>query len=67
MIKKYQQLKLCEVCGKKTSVGNNDPHSRQRTKRLFHPHLVTITGSARGLKVGICAKCNKTQIHKLHK
>ena len=31
--------RVCQLTGKRTSVGNNVSHSVRRTKRRFYPHL----------------------------
>ncbi|MDD3302926.1 MAG: 50S ribosomal protein L28 [Candidatus Gracilibacteria bacterium] len=31
--------RICEITGKKTSVGNNRSHSMRATKRKFYPNL----------------------------
>ena len=56
--------KVCQISGKKPSVGNNVSHSKRRTKRKFNVNLfnkkfywveedawITLTLSAAGLRV----------------
>ena len=31
--------KICQITGKKVTVGNNVSHSKRRTKRKFYPNL----------------------------
>ncbi len=33
--------KICQITGKKASVGNNVSHSKRRTKRMFNVNLFT--------------------------
>ena len=53
--------RVCEICGKKPSVGNNVSHAHNLTKRRWLPNLQTVKadvgGSTKTLRV--CAKCIK--------
>ena len=31
--------RICQITGRKVSVGNNVSHSKRRTKRMFYPNL----------------------------
>ena len=55
--------KVCQVTGKKATVGNHVSHAKNRVKRLFKPNLhkhkfwveseskfITLTVSSRGLR-----------------
>ncbi len=33
--------RICQLTGKKVMVGNNVSHSKRRTKRKFHPNIIT--------------------------
>lgn len=46
--------KVCSLCGKGPTSGNNVSHSKRRTRRRFMPNLVT----KRGIK--ICTACLRT-------
>ncbi len=52
---------MCDICGKKTTFGNNVSHSHKKTKRVFKPNLqkarVRINGKIKNVK--ICASCLK--------
>ncbi len=55
--------KMCEVCGKKSMVGNNVSHAHNKTKRRFNPNLqrvraVVQNGSVK--KISVCANCIKS-------
>jgi large subunit ribosomal protein L28 len=34
--------KVCEVCGKRRSVGNNVSHANNKTKRTWQPNLQKV-------------------------
>ncbi len=56
--------KVCEMCGKKSSTGNNVSHSVRRTKRKFLPNLIRkrIWDPVKKAfsRKKICTKCLKT-------
>ena len=51
--------RVCELCGKRPSVGNNVSHANNKTKRRFNPNLqrvrARIDGSVRRIRV--CTRC----------
>ena len=51
--------RVCEMCGKRPSVGNNVSHANNKTKRRFSPNLqrvrAKIEGSVRRIRV--CTRC----------
>jgi large subunit ribosomal protein L28 len=53
--------RVCEVCGKKPSVGNNVSHANNKTKTAWRPNLQSLrcvdkkTGSVKRMKV--CTRC----------
>ena len=53
--------KVCDVCGKKPSFGNNVSHAHNITKRRWNPNLhqvrATVNGTPKRLKV--CSACLK--------
>jgi large subunit ribosomal protein L28 len=53
--------KVCVICGKGPSFGNNRSHSMVATKRRFEPNLqrvrVLLDGVAR--RVNVCTRCLK--------
>ena len=55
---------ICEICGKKPSIGNNVSHSMRHTKRRFLPNLAIkkINDPKTGItsKKKICMKCLRT-------
>ncbi len=51
----------CDVCGKKSGVGNSVSHSNRKTKRRWRPNLQKIrvlAGGSPGRSV-VCASCIK--------
>ncbi|MFC1600471.1 bL28 family ribosomal protein [Patescibacteria group bacterium] len=63
---------ICEICGKKSSVGSSQRHRRgvagkrwmkraPKTRRVFKPNLQRVTLNIAGeiKKMRICAKCIK--------
>jgi large subunit ribosomal protein L28 len=54
--------RICEICGKKTSTGNNVSHSHKKTKRVFKPNIqkakVEINGKIK--TINICTSCLKS-------
>jgi large subunit ribosomal protein L28 len=56
--------RVCQLTGKKTSVGNNVSHSVRRTKRRFYPNLfwrnVTDPQTGLVLRLRLSAKAIKT-------
>ncbi|KQC11426.1 MAG: 50S ribosomal protein L28 [Smithella sp. SDB] len=53
--------RVCEVCGKKPSVGNTVSHANNKRKAVWHPNLQKLrcvdekTGSIKQIKV--CTRC----------
>ena len=54
--------KVCQVCQKTRSTGNNVSHSNRKTRRVFNPNLQKITINMSGVKqsLKVCTKCLKT-------
>lgn len=53
--------RVCDVCGKKPSVGNNVSHAHNLTKRRWLPNLKSVKANVGGQTktVTVCAKCLK--------
>ena len=53
--------RVCEVCGKKPSVGNNVSHANNKSKRVWYPNLQKLrcidakSGAVKRVKV--CTRC----------
>ena len=53
--------KMCAICGKKPTVGNNVSHAHNVTKRRFNPNLQSVRAVYKGRvkKILVCTKCIK--------
>ena len=53
--------RVCEICGKKPSVGNNVSHAHNLTKRRWLPNLKSVKASVNGQTktLTVCTKCLK--------
>jgi large subunit ribosomal protein L28 len=53
--------KICAVCGKKPSFGNNRSHSMVATKRRFDPNLqrVRVLLNGKATRAYVCTRCLK--------
>jgi len=51
--------RVCELCGKKHSSGNNVSHANNRTKRVFRPNLQTVRALINGAtqRLRVCTNC----------
>ena len=51
--------RICEICGKKPSTGNNVSHSHNKTRKVWYPNLQKVKalhqGTVRSIKV--CTRC----------
>ena len=51
--------KVCEICGKGPSFGNNVSHANNKTRRVWYPNLQKVkavsNGSVKSIKV--CTRC----------
>lgn len=56
--------KLCNICSKKTSSGNNVSHSQRKTKRTFKPNIqkkkIFVPELESYIEISICSKCQKS-------
>ena len=53
---------VCELCGKKPSVGMSVSHSHRRTKRWWRPNIQTVRAAVKGRrsrKIDVCTSCMK--------
>ena len=53
--------KVCDICGKKHSVGNNVSHAHNLTKRRWLPNLQNVKADVNGTTktLRVCTKCIK--------
>ncbi|MEW6501123.1 MAG: 50S ribosomal protein L28 [Thermodesulfobacteriota bacterium] len=52
--------KVCEICGKGPSVGNNVSHAHNKTRRRWLPNLQkvrTTTAGGNAKSVRVCTRC----------
>ena len=52
--------RVCEVCGKKPSFGNNVSHANNRTRRKWLPNLRRVhvaTDAGENRHVRVCTRC----------
>lgn len=51
--------RICEICRKKTTFGNNVSHSHKKTKRTFKPniHKAKVEYNGQIKTLNICASC----------
>ncbi|BDV42565.1 50S ribosomal protein L28 [Geotalea uraniireducens] len=51
--------KVCEICGKGPSFGNNVSHANNKTRTTWHPNLQKVkavrNGSVKSIRV--CTRC----------
>ena len=53
--------KSCEICGKKTSFGNNVSHAHNKTGRRWYPNLQPVRALIDGKpkRIKVCTSCIK--------
>jgi len=53
--------RMCEICGKKPSTGNNVSHANNKTKRRWLPNLQSVRANVDGQTktMRVCTKCIK--------
>jgi len=53
--------KVCEICGKRPTSGNNVSHAHNITKRRFNPNLQNVRALVDGKpkKITVCTSCLK--------
>ena len=51
--------KVCEVCGKKPSTGNNVSHAHNKTRKTWYPNLQKVKTIQQGRikSVKVCTRC----------
>ncbi|MDH5760494.1 MAG: 50S ribosomal protein L28 [Gemmatimonadota bacterium] len=52
--------RVCYVCGKRPSTGNNVSHANNKTKRRWLPNLQTVkiqTNDGERMRVRVCTSC----------
>jgi large subunit ribosomal protein L28 len=53
--------RMCAICGKKPSTGNNVSHADNKTKRRWLPNLQSVRANVSGQTktMRVCTKCIK--------
>ncbi len=51
--------RICEICGKGPSVGNNVSHANNKTKRRWLPNLQRVKAKVHGAvkRIRVCTRC----------
>lgn len=51
--------RICEVCGKRPSVGHNVSHANNKTKRRWLPNLQRVKAQVGGTvkRLRVCTRC----------
>ncbi len=52
--------KMCEICGKKPTVGNNVSHAHNKTRRRWLPNLKTVRSASEdgnAKRIQVCTRC----------
>jgi len=52
-------MAVCQVCGKKRTMGNNVSHANNRTKRIILPNIQRIKIATEGgaKRAYVCTRC----------
>ena len=54
--------RTCDLCGKRTTTGNNVSHAHNKTRRTWKPNLLkvrTLVGGSK-LTIKVCTRCLRT-------
>jgi large subunit ribosomal protein L28 len=51
--------RICDVCGKRRSVGNNVSHANNKSKRVWRPNLQRVRAAINGgvQRLLVCTRC----------
>ena len=51
--------RICDVCGKRRSVGNNVSHANNKSKRVWRPNLQRVRAVVNGgvQRLLVCTRC----------
>ena len=51
--------KVCEICGKGPSFGNNVSHAHNKTRRIWMPNLQKVKALRNGIvrSIKVCTRC----------
>jgi len=59
--------RVCEVCGKRPSTGNNVSHANNKTRRRWYPNLQRVRAKVQGnvRRLRVCTRCLRSgKVHK---
>ena len=51
--------RICSICGKKPSTGNNVSHANNKTKKVWYPNLQKVKALNHGVvrSIKVCTRC----------
>jgi len=51
--------RVCEICGKRPSTGNNVSHANNKTKRRWYPNIQRVRARVQGTvrRIRVCTRC----------
>jgi len=51
--------KVCDICGKKPTFGNNVSHAHNKTRRMWRPNVQRIRVEQQGSikRMNVCTRC----------
>jgi large subunit ribosomal protein L28 len=51
--------RICEICGKGTTAGNNVSHAHNKTRRTWRPNLIRVRTMVGATKttIRVCTRC----------
>ncbi len=51
--------RVCEICGKKPTTGNNVSHAHNKTRKVWYPNLQKVKAVRQGTvrSVKVCTRC----------
>ncbi|WP_027714526.1 50S ribosomal protein L28 [Desulfuromonas sp. TF] len=51
--------RVCEICGKKPTTGNNVSHAHNKTRKVWYPNLQKVKSVSNGTvrSVRVCTRC----------
>ena len=54
--------RVCDICGKKTTTGNNVSHAKNTTRRKVYPNLQSVNALVDGksTRMKVCTSCIKS-------
>lgn len=55
----YTMSRVCDVCGKRPTTGNNVSHAHNKTRKVWYPNLQKVRALFKGKvqSVKVCTRC----------